>query len=96
MNPVSKNILKSFAFVHGLDYPTKPCPDCDGEGKFETISECCGADREPDLGLCYECHDHCAGCKCEKCNGTGRVPVESDDLDNIELEAQMHNGELRE
>jgi hypothetical protein len=49
------------------------CPDCDGEGTFETVSDCCDAKRDPDLGLCYECHDHCEPMECSNCNGTGRL-----------------------
>lgn len=49
----------------------KECTYCDGKGYDETISECCGAKREPDLCLCYECHEHCDPSKCLECNGTG-------------------------
>ena len=49
----------------------KECPECDGEGYFEDISDCCGADRDEDTGLCHDCHDHCGPSECPECNGTG-------------------------
>ncbi len=62
---------------------TKPdlmyCPDCDGEGRFETISDCCDAKQEPDMGLCYECHDHCEPQECLNCGGTGKVEILADE-----------------
>ena len=51
----------------------KECPACDGKGFDECISDCCGATRESDLGLCYECHDHCDPSVCPDCNGTGII-----------------------
>lgn len=51
----------------------KECPTCDGKGYDEYISDCCGATRESDLGLCYECHDHCDPSTCPDCNGTGII-----------------------
>ena len=52
------------------------CEACNGEGYFENISECCNAIRNPDMGLCHECHDHCEPQKCYDCDGTGFVTVE--------------------
>jgi hypothetical protein len=55
------------------DEVVKECELCDGKGFDETISDCCGATREPDLGMCYECHDHCDPSPCPDCNGTGII-----------------------
>jgi len=52
------------------------CDECDGKGCFENISDCCGAKREPDLWLCYECHDHCGPMECDKCGGTGKIDAD--------------------
>lgn len=57
----------------GWEDEIKECSLCDGKGFDESISECCGDDREPDLCLCYECHDHCDPCICPDCNGTGII-----------------------
>jgi len=51
----------------------KECPFCDGKGYDECISGCCGATRDPDLGLCHECHDHCDPSTCPECDGTGII-----------------------
>lgn len=56
------------------------CPDCNGEGSFETISDCCCAERETDLGLCYECHDHCEPMECDSCNGAGKIETVEPEL----------------
>jgi hypothetical protein len=58
----------------------RECPDCNGVGVFEDISVCCGATREPDLGLCYECHDHCDPCVCDVCEGEGQVPMTDEEI----------------
>ena len=55
------------------DEDVKYCDLCAGIGYDETISDCCGATREPDLGLCYECKDHCDPSPCPDCNGTGII-----------------------
>jgi len=55
------------------------CPDCNGEGCFEDKSDCCDAKREPDMGLCYECHDHCEPQECQSCGGTGKVEILADE-----------------
>jgi len=47
------------------------CTECNGHGSDETISDCCGATRDSDSGLCHECHDHCGPSECPDCNGTG-------------------------
>jgi RecJ-like exonuclease len=49
------------------------CELCNGKGSDECISDCCGEKREPDLGLCYYCHDHCGPSECPDCNGTGII-----------------------
>ena len=49
----------------------KECPLCDGKGYDELLSECCGATREPDWAICYECRDHCDPATCPDCDGTG-------------------------
>lgn len=49
------------------------CTVCDGKGNFPDISDCCGAKRDPDVGLCYDCHDHSEPMECAECNGTGQV-----------------------
>jgi hypothetical protein len=69
--------------------PMKPCPDCEGLGIFENISNCCDAAREPDLELCYNCHGHCGPAICETCKGTGKVEMDTEDL-----ERQAHEAEL--
>ena len=53
------------------DEDTKECELCEGEGSDESISDCCGASRDEDTGLCYECHDHCGPSECPECDGTG-------------------------
>jgi hypothetical protein len=72
-----------------MEIPMKTCEDCDGAGVFETISDCCGADREPDLGLCYGCHDHCDAAVCETCKGTGKIPMDTEDLERQKHEAEL-------
>ena len=32
-----------------------------------SISDCCGAEMDKDMGLCYQCHDHCEPALCEDC-----------------------------
>jgi|GEM_PF-3676759 len=97
MNPVSKNIIKSFAFGHGLkvpeEYPTKPCGECGGLGSFP-YSPCCGS--EIDNGHCTECQEPAEESICAKCNGTGRVPMDEDDLDNQRDDANISNAEMRD
>jgi len=70
------------------DKPTHliDCPECDGKGCFENISDCCGDKREPDMGLCYECHDHCEAQECLTCSGTGKIEVTYEDLQDAEGE----------
>lgn len=51
----------------------KECPDCDGRGHDESISDCCGATRDEDTCLCYACHEHCDPSVCPECNGTGII-----------------------
>jgi len=48
------------------------CPECDGLGHCD-LSDCCGAEMDIDVGLCYECHDHCEPEQCHECNGTGKI-----------------------
>lgn len=55
--------------MQGPEY--EECPECDGSGYFEDLSECCGDTRDPDTGLCHYCHDHCGPTECEDCHGTG-------------------------
>ena len=55
------------------DEDIKECELCNGLGFDDTISDCCGAKREPDLGLCYECYDHCDPSPCPDCMGTGII-----------------------
>ena len=52
---------------------TKECPECEGKGGSEYLSDCCGADRDADSGLCHHCHDHCGFSQCPECNGTGII-----------------------
>jgi RecJ-like exonuclease len=55
------------------------CPDCDGKGCFEAISECCDSMRDEDTMLCYECHEHCEPQECQNCEGTGKVEFLADE-----------------
>ena len=48
------------------------CPECDGIGHY-SMSDCCSAEMDLDLGLCYECKDHCEPEKCHVCGGTGKI-----------------------
>jgi len=50
----------------------KDCPECDGAGHF-LISNCCGAEAEPDMMICFACKDHCDFSECGECDGTGTV-----------------------
>lgn len=36
------------------------CEECNGDN----LSECCGANYDDDIGICFECKEHCdsAGC----------------------------------
>lgn len=49
------------------------CETCNGKGCIPDISECCGDTRETDMGLCYQCHDHCGPAECIDCDGTGFI-----------------------
>ena len=49
------------------------CEACAGHGSDESISDCCGATRDEDTMLCYECHDHCGPSTCPDCNGSGII-----------------------
>jgi len=57
--------------LYGRDEDTKECELCEGKGSDESVSGCCGASRDEDTGLCYECHDHCGPSECPECDGTG-------------------------
>jgi hypothetical protein len=86
----SNNILKSYAFAYGLkapdDEPMKTCPECGG---LKTIpySTCCGA--EIDNGLCVECQKPAKEGICDKCKGTGKVPMDTEDLERQKHEAEL-------
>lgn len=73
------------------------CTECDGIGHFDEYSDCCAARREPDLGLCYECKDHCEPMECDTCNGTGTVPyTEEDTLNDAENECISNNEMMKD
>jgi len=62
------------------------CTFCQGEGYEEYISDCCGAERDEDTGLCYECHDHCGPMMCPECNGKGYLLIEWNEEDSPPME----------
>ena len=72
-NPEPDNDCGAFSDeqLNERDEDVKECPYCEGKGFDDCISDCCGSTREPDLGLCYECHDHCDPSECPECDGTG-------------------------
>jgi len=50
----------------------KECSECEGKGHFQ-LSNCCGAQCDSDMLICYECKEHCDLQECEECDGTGTV-----------------------
>ena len=52
---------------------TVECELCHGIGSDENISECCGATRDVDTGLCLDCREHCGSSICPECNGMGII-----------------------
>jgi DnaJ-class molecular chaperone len=98
----SDNILKSYAFAHGLklpdEVPMKQCPECKGSGMIY-LSECCqsepysnGDASSSDYGICPECGEHCVyeENECDTCNGSGKVPMTEEDLERQDHEAFLN------
>jgi hypothetical protein len=47
------------------EYEWECCEECNGD----TVSDCCGAAYDEDIGICMDCKEHCesAGCSDEDC-----------------------------
>lgn len=52
-----------------IDPPDNDCFWCKGTGKTEH-SNCCDADFDSDMMICFNCKDHCNN-ECPDCDGTG-------------------------
>lgn len=62
----------------------EPCHKCDGTGKTENMSDCCGALRDEDTGICFDCKDHSSAADCSDCDGTGINQQEKEQRENDE------------
>jgi hypothetical protein len=54
------------------------CPDC--KGGVHSLSDCCGANMNTDMGICYECKDHCEPQDCDTCKGVGQIEVTGEEM----------------
>lgn len=72
------------------------CEDCDGEGRIYE-SNCCGAAFAepgfPDNDICSEYHEHAEPCKCERCDGNGRINVQAE-ADQRRVDAEEHKADI--
>jgi DnaJ-class molecular chaperone len=59
----------------------KDCPDCDGDGYFND-SECCNAPIKWG-DICTACGEHAGFCPCYNCEGTGKIPLIDDELQEL-------------
>ena len=63
------------------------CPDCDGEGRIETL-----------IGLTYDGDQRWKIVHCERCDGTGSIEVEddpeSDDVNHFDNEGVIAPADL--
>ena len=91
------DIASMAARTQAEEIPMKDCQDCKGSGTIY-LSDCCqsepysnGDASSSDYGICPECGEHCVYEEdvCDICKGTGRIPMDTDDL-----ERQSHEAEL--
>lgn len=58
---------------------TQDCPDCDGDGYLQE-SSCCNAEIIFS-DICSLCGENCDCAECERCEGTGQIPIEPDEYE---------------